>query len=136
MAVKNKETKVQIREPISDELEPPEPPEETQEDKALLDRAFASVKLVNVMYLTPEDRMSELTIIPRRLVMRFACMVCKIAAIDGGRDPITQPIARIFMLAVYRLMRSVDGFHLARAGELALSQMRPEEEEEIESHSG
>ncbi len=124
----------EIKAPLQDE--PPEPPEETLEDKQLLDRAFASVKLVNALYLTPDDRMSELTIIPRRLVMRFACMVCKIAAIDEKRDPITQPIARIFMLAVYRLMRSVDGFHLARGGELALSQMRSEEEEITESHNG
>jgi hypothetical protein len=124
----------EIKEPLLDEA--PEYPQGVQEDKALLDRAFASVKLVNAMYATPEDRMSELTIIPRRLVMQYACMVCKIAAIDNTRNPITQPIAKIFMLSVYRLMRSVDGFHLARAGELALAQMRPEEEDYSESHNG
>lgn len=118
--------------------EPPEAGgyENSSEFQESLDKARATLKLINELYETPENRMAELTFIPRRLVMRFACMVCKEAAIDKKRDPITQPISKIFRLAVYQLMRSVGGFHLMQGGRLAETQLRPEEEDEIEIRNG
>lgn len=96
----------------------------------------ATLKLINLSYDTPRARMSELTIIPRRLVTKLACQVAKEAAIDGNRNPVTQPISEIFRYALYQLLRSVGGFHLARAGIIAQSQLQASEEDEPDVHTG
>jgi hypothetical protein len=129
-----------IKPPIQDtSLQNEEPPDrnwyETDAGRRSMDTA--TLKLVNYAYNTPRNRMAEMTIIPRRLVTKLACQVAKEAAIDSKRNPVTQPISEIFRYALYQLLRSVGGFHLARAGIIAQAQLQAtEDDDDLEIHNG
>lgn len=108
---------------------------ETEIGKRSMDNA--TMKLVNYAYNTPRTRMAEMTILPRRLVTKLAAQVAKEAAINSKRNPITQPISEIFRYSLYQLLRSVGGFHLARAGIIAQAQLTSaEESDESEVRNG
>jgi hypothetical protein len=124
-----------------EEIEEELPPDdggyhESPEYQESMDRAKANLKLINFAYDTPRDKMPELTIIPRRMVVRLAFEVCKDAAMNPKRDPTIQSIRSIFRYSLYQLLRSVGGFHLARAGIIAQSQLHVEEEDDSEIHNG
>jgi hypothetical protein len=142
MTEKNKQAQMQLTVPLIKDtsLQEEEPPNDgnyhdSDEGKRALNNA--TMKLVNYAYDTPRSRMAEMTIIPRRLVTKLACEVAKEAAINPRRNPITQPISEIFRYALYQLLRSVGGFHLARAGIIAQAQIvSTEEDDESEVRNG
>lgn len=94
------------------------------------DKEKARLKLINMLYDTPEERMPELTVIPRRQVLALSMMSTFGKALDPERKT---PLDELWLKEYYKLMRSVGGQHLIRATALAESQMGAEEEEEGEA---
>lgn len=95
------------------------------------DKEQARLKLINMLYDTPDERMSELTVIPRRQVLALSMMSALGKALDPERKT---PLDELWLKEYYKLMRSVGGQHLIRATALAESQMGAEEEEEGETY--
>lgn len=89
----------------------------------------AKLKLVNLSFDTPEDRLSELTVIPQNLVFRLVHEICLEAAADPKRDILLIPLSRIRRIAFFKLMRSVRGQHLIRASMLAENELKLQEGE-------
>lgn len=95
----------------------------------------ASVKLVNSLYDTPDDKLSELTEIPRRAVLMLSIMETKEMAMNAERIRQHIPLSKIWRISWYKHMRSVGRKHFILGSSLAQGQMSNEEDkiaEELE----
>jgi len=100
--------------------------EEKKESRGLGEQG--NVKLVNMVYNTPDDRLEELTEIPRRAVLLLSIMETKEQAMNPARIKAHIPLSKVWRISYYKHMRSVGRKHLVLANSLAQGQMSSEEE--------
>ncbi|KKN41649.1 hypothetical protein LCGC14_0721240 [marine sediment metagenome] len=78
----------------------------------------AALRLTNLLYDTPEERMAELTHISARSALPLSMM--ETLRPDIVFDPNREiPLSKIWLQNYYRLLRSVGGQHLVRGTMLA-----------------
>lgn len=91
----------------------------------------AQLKLVNIVFDTPEDKLPELTFILKGTVFPLSIMMMREKAINRPIDKSTglpMSLAKIWRLAYMQLMRSI-GRHQVDAGVKLAEVQQPEKEE-------
>ncbi len=83
----------------------------------------ASIKLVNMVYDTPDEKYEELTEIPRRAVLLLSIMETKEQATNKERIKKHIPLSKVWRISYYKHMRSVGRKHLVLANSLAQGQV-------------
>ena len=102
-------------------------------DNGRNDTVLAKLKLINLIYDTPRNNKSQLTVIPRRLALSLSMMETFEYDAMMQADEVPQKLlSEVWRISYYDHMRSVEGEHLMRATALAESQMASEEEEPVE----
>jgi len=94
----------------------------------------ALLKLVNILYDTPEDKLAQLTKIPQRAVLPLSIMITQLAAQDPNRDIIKNPLPQIWMNAYFKLQRSVDKWFFLHGVGIAHEQVAIQAEQAAEEH--
>lgn len=89
------------------------------------DKAQAKVQLVELLFNTPNDRMMELTEIPRGQAMDLSMTMTMSEVANPDRR---EPLVRIWAGNYFKIMRSVGRRHLMEG--IALAQEQEAEEEE------
>lgn len=93
------------------------------------DIGAANLKLTNMVYDTPNDRLLELTIIPARAPRLLANEI----ALENIFNPDVQkgkiPLSAIYRNALLRANRSVNGIGIMRANVLARDQLKSSQED-------
>jgi hypothetical protein len=100
----------------------------TQEDGTA--RQQAILKLVNILYDTPDEKLSELTEIPRKAVLPLSVQIMREAALDPKRIAAGIPLSYVWRTAYFKLMRSVGRKHFMIGSTLASEQAAAETEAE------
>lgn len=85
----------------------------------------AALKLVTTIADTPENKMSELTNIPKSMAFRLPMMETFEKIADPYR---TVPLRKIWRMSFYKHQRSVGAQHLIRLTMLAENEMTDEDE--------
>lgn len=94
----------------------------------------ALLKLVNILYDTPDEKLAQLTKIPQRAVLPLSIMITQLAAQDANRDIIKSPLPQIWMNAYFKLQRSVDKWFFLHGVGIAHEQVAIQAEQAAEEH--
>lgn len=94
----------------------------------------ALLRLVNILYDTPEDKLAQLTKIPQRAVLPLAIMLTQIAAQDPARDPLKNPLPVVWMNAYFKLQRSVDKWFFLHGVGIAREQVAMQAEQKADEY--
>lgn len=83
----------------------------------------AALKLVNILYETPEELLAELSEIPRNAVLPLSIIQMKEELLDPNRDKMARPISKCWRMNYYRLMRGVGRAHFMTGTSIAKEQI-------------
>jgi len=87
----------------------------------------AQLKMINTVFAPDDEHLSELTVLPRDMVLPLSMMETYEEALDEKR---TESLSRIWLRKFYKLQRSVGGMLKNQGVALAMEQIGAEEEEE------
>ena len=89
----------------------------------------AMLKMVNLLYETPDALLSELTEIPRNAVIPLSIIHMKERLLDPTRDKMKEPISQVWRNAYFRLQRGLGRAHLLSGAIMAKEQIANKGEE-------
>ena len=87
----------------------------------------SSLKMIDVVFNPSDERLPEMTVIPRGLVLSMSMMMTYDEALKPGR---TQTLSSIWLKNFFKLQRSVGGTLKNQGVALAMEQIGAEQEEE------